>query len=118
MEEWEFDFEWLRVRHYVKDALGYSQLPDMRAILMLIGIQELGFKQSDFSKEEKQDLMHIAVCTLLEPIGYFAFVGRDDQGWPHWDRLKLFKLKGAKPQEQLIKKQIIHYFEIANNEEE
>ena len=65
MEDWQLDFEWLRVQHFVKNALGRKDLPDLNSILFLIGIQELGRVQTRFSKEEKQDLMHIAVCRLL-----------------------------------------------------
>jgi len=73
MDEWKLDFEWLRIRHIVKDAMDKKDLPDLQSILYLIGIQELGRwdPEKNFSKEEKQDLMHVAVCTLLEEDGYF-----------------------------------------------
>lgn len=111
MEEWQSDFEWLRVRHVVKDALGKESLPDMKAILYLIGIQELGrWSNEGFSKEEKQDLMHIAVCTLLEQDGYYIFEGRDQDGWPHWKKGAPFSTKGVKEQESLLKQKVIQYF--------
>ncbi len=109
MEDWQLDFEWLKTRHYLKDSLNLDVLPDLQAILLLIGIQELGFKLSNFSKEEKQDLMHVAVCGLLEDEGYFKFKGRDEDGWPHWDQVKALDLKGIKPQEELLKTKIIKY---------
>lgn len=66
MEDWELDFEWLKVRHKVKDLLGKTDIPDLQAILFLVGIQELGrVPEGTFTKEEKRDLMHIAVCRLL-----------------------------------------------------
>ena len=110
MEQWEFDFEWLQVRHLVRDSLGQKSLPNFNAILMLIGVQELGRWQSKFSKEEKQDLMHIAVCRLLSYDGFYEFEGRDADGWPHWKQLKLFKLKGVKEQERFLKEKMIKYF--------
>lgn len=117
MEDWQLDFEWLRVQHYIKDALGRKDLPDLQAILFLIGIQELGSPPRSYSKEEKQDLMHIAVCTLLSDEGYFVFEGRDADGWPHFKRSKSFPFTGVKEQERLIKEKIIHYFslELKNN---
>ena len=43
----------------------------MEAILFLIGIQEVGDFRTKFTKEQKQDLMHVAVCSLLSPSGYY-----------------------------------------------
>jgi len=110
MEEWEFDFEWLRIQHLVKDAIQHDKLPNLQSILFLIGIQELGFVQKEFTKEEKQDLMHIAVCTLLSSDGYYAFKGLDQDGWPHFDQLRSIPEDGAQQQEQLLKTKVIHYF--------
>ena len=110
MKEWELDFAWLRVRHLVKDKLGRDTLPDLNAILFLIGIQELGRWKESFSKEEKQDLMHIAVCRLLSTDGYYEFVGRDADGWPHWKETKPVTAEGVENQEQFLKEQIILYF--------
>lgn len=112
MEEWQLDFEWLRVRHLVKDSMGKKDLPDLQSILYLIGIQELGRWDGDnnFTKEEKQDLMHIAVCTLLEDEGYFKFEGRDQDGWPHWKENITFKVSGLEEQEAFLKKKVIKYF--------
>lgn len=42
MKEWELDYEWLRVKHLVKKTFDRADLPDLNAILFLIGIQELG----------------------------------------------------------------------------
>lgn len=111
MEEWEFEYQWLRIRHLVKKAFGRDALPDLNAILFLIGIQELGRWQNEFTKEEKQDLMHIAVCRLLSYGGHFAFVGRDADGWPHYERRRPVEAQGLKAQEELLKKYAIQYFE-------
>lgn len=110
-EKWELDFKWLRVKHLVKDSMGKEQLPDLNAILYLIGIQELGRFEQQFTKEEKQDLMHIAVCKLLSYEGYYEFKGRDADGWPHYETLRAFDQKGLKTQERILKETIIRYFE-------
>ncbi len=110
MEDWQLDFEWLQVRHLVKDALGKEQLPNMNAILFLVGVQELGRWRTKFTKEEKQDLMHIAVCRLLSYDGYYEFVGRDEEGWPHWKQLKQIPIEGVKNQESLLKEKLVQYF--------
>ncbi len=111
MKEWELEFEWLRIRHYVKGTMGTDSLPDIKAILFLIGIQELGQVKKKFNKEEKQDLMHVAICSLLEDEGYYEFIGRDDDGWPHWEKQKHLDIKGVDNQEVLLKKKIILYLD-------
>ena len=110
MEEWKFDFEYLRAQNYVKRQLNQSELPNLNAILFLIGIQELGRWKNAFTKEEKQDLMHIAVCRLLSIEGVFEFKGRDQDGWPHWTQIKPIPQNGVKDQERLLKELVITYF--------
>ena len=66
----------------------FGKKPDMEAILFLIGMQETGFVQNKITKEQKQDLMHVAVCTLLSESGYYFLEGKDEEGWPHFRQLK------------------------------
>ncbi|MBR9919826.1 MAG: hypothetical protein GYB31_03240 [Bacteroidetes bacterium] len=117
MEEWAIDFEWLRVRHLVKDQLGRKDLPDLNAILFLIGVQELGRWKARFTKEEKQDLMHIAVCRLLSYDDYYVFKGRDADGWPHYEQVRPFKVKGVRDQSVVLKENVIRYFKEWEEEE-
>ncbi len=112
MEAWELDFEWLQVRHKVKEQFSMSSLPDLQTILFLIGVQELGQLDRKFSKEEKQDLIHIGVCTLLAEDGYYVFQGRDEDGWPHWEQHKKFTLRGVDAQEELLKEKVIGFLNI------
>lgn len=83
---------------------------DVQAILFLIGIQELGKGKVKLSKNEKLDIMHIAICTLLSPYGFYEYKGVDEEGWPHWQVNE--KLPPLKPlqQETLIKEAIVEYF--------
>lgn len=118
MEDWELDFYWQRTRHQVQDLMSQTSLPDLNTILLLIGIRELGQVRNKYSKEEKQDLMHIAVCTLLEPEGYYTFEGMDDDGWPHWINTRPFTLRGAADQERFLKEKVIRYFEKLQAEED
>ena len=57
---------------------------DIQGLLFIIGLQELGKGKVKLSKNEKLDVMHIAICTLLSPYGYYEFEGLDKDGWPHW----------------------------------
>ena len=112
MEQWQVDFEWLKIQHLVKGALEQATLPDLQTILFLVGIQELGrLPDEKFTKEEKADLMHIAVCTILEPEGYYRFIGRDQDGWPHWESDKNFRTTGVDNQEAILKLRLIDYFD-------
>lgn len=110
MEDWELDFEWGKLRRVIKTRFNKEKLPDMNAILFLVGIQELGQMKEAYSKEEKQDLMHIAVCRLLSQIGHFELEKIDEDGWPHWKLIRPIAEKGVKNQEKILKEQAIHYF--------
>lgn len=101
--------KWLDLRYKLKEQFG--RIPDMNALLMLIGIRELGRIQEKFSKEEKQDLMHIAVCRLLSEDGYYELEGLDQDGWPHWAAVKRIPMMDLQQQENLLKEKIIRYFE-------
>jgi hypothetical protein len=111
--DWQFDFQWLALRHQIRDMLGCKELPDLNAMLFLVGMQELGTVRSAFTKEEKQDLMHIAVCTLLSQEGYYTFKGRDADGWPHFELARLHDTAGVHTQEAWLKRLLIRYFEDA-----
>lgn len=90
----------------------FDKIPDLEGILYLIGINEVGVDPSaKFTKEQKQDLMHVAVCTLLAPKGYYEFTGRDGDGWPHFTALKMPDVPGMIGQEVLLKECVIEYFE-------
>lgn len=83
---------------------------DTQAIIFLIGVQELGTGYKKFSKQEKTELMHVAVCTLLMPYGFYEFTGRDEDNWPHFELVKELPPLDDRQQQHLIKEAIIEYF--------
>ncbi|MGY6560705.1 MAG: hypothetical protein ACXITV_01225 [Luteibaculaceae bacterium] len=83
---------------------------DMQGLLFLIGVQELGKGYANFKKDEKLALMHIAVCRLLEPYGYYSYLGNDPDGWPHFENLKKMPAITKDEQEKLLKTAIMEYF--------
>ena len=97
-----------------KLQLRFGKKPDMETILFLIGIQELGGPKEKFTKEEKQDLMHIAVCSLFMQSGYYEIEGFDTQRWPHFRQLKPLPEMGTAEQENFLKDHILLYF--SNND--
>jgi hypothetical protein len=89
----------------------WGKKPDMEAILFLIGIQEFGDIRPKFSKEQKQDLMHVAVCSLFSQSGYYELEMVDEDGWPHFRQLKTLPVMGMQEQENFLKDHILLYFE-------
>jgi hypothetical protein len=80
-------------------------------VLFLIGVQELGQGTRPFSKEQKQDLMHIAVCKVLSYAGLYTIDSLDQPGWPHWILVKDYPHFDLLEQEKLLKLQVLEYFE-------
>jgi hypothetical protein len=111
MQNFEDDLQtrWWQLEKKFIDRFGKK--PDVEAVLFLIGIQELGNFRKKFSKEQKQDLMHVAVCTLLSQSGYYLSEGADDEGWPHFKQLKPLPGFNTIEQENFLKDHILLYFE-------
>ena len=103
-ERWEFLVEKLSAKFSDGDPL------ELDGIIYLIGVQELGQFHRSFKKDEKINLMHIAICRLLEPYGYYEFDFFDDEGWPHYTvKEPLPPLKSGE-QSVLMKEAIVDYF--------
>lgn len=109
--------KWERLVQFMSEKFsdGSEEL-DLQAILFIIGIQELGRGYQDFSKEEKMDLLHIAICKLLSKHGYYEFEHKDDDGWPHYKINKKMPPLSPKKQTELMKESILEYFEDAKIE--
>ena len=103
-ERWELVVDKLSNQFAEGDTL------DLDAIIYLIGVQELGKPHQNFKKNEKLDLMHIAICKLLEPFGYYQFDYIDDDGWPHYTVKEQLPNLKAGEQSVLMKQAIVEYF--------
>lgn len=103
--------KWTRIEAFYKENFTDGETPDLDTILFIIGVQELGKGKRRFKKDDKVNLLHIAVCRVLEPFGYYRFDGLDNDGWPHFEFVE--PLPELKPNEQslLMKQAIIQYFE-------
>lgn len=108
----DFDTRWKVLVQRLTEQFG--KRPDLNAILFLIGIQELGRGVSAFTKEQKQDLMHIATCKLFSLSGHYIFKGHDGDGWPHWELVKPIPMCNLKEQEKMLKWHVLEYFEQEN----
>lgn len=106
--DFEQERHWQKILDFLKQDLG--EKPDLQSVIFLIGIQELGKGHLKLKKDEKVNVMHIAICRLLEPYGYYKFIGNDPDGWPHYEALKQLPFLEEKEQQELMKKAIIDYF--------
>lgn len=55
--------------------------------------------------------MHVAICKLLEPYGYYSYEGVEQDGWPHFTINEQLPPLSAEQQHHLIKEAIVEYFE-------
>ncbi len=106
----EIDRKWQELRLNLQKVIG-KRPKDLNAILFLIGVQELGKGKVEFDKEQKQDLMHIAICKVLSLSGFYALEGLDEDGWPHWKLVKPLPHFDLLEQEKLLKMHVIEYFQ-------
>ena len=56
--------KWQELVDFVSKVFGDGEPLDLQAILFLIGVNELGQGYREFSKDEKMNLLHIAVSML------------------------------------------------------
>lgn len=103
------DSKWKALINKIAEDFGGE--PDLEGILFLVGVQELGKGYRKYTKDQKMEVMHIAICALLEPYGYYEFEGMDQDGYPHWKLSE--SLPALKPGQQtiLIKQALLDYFE-------
>ena len=100
---------WQRLLDELQTMIG-KRPTDLNSVLFLIGVQELGKGKHHFSKEQKQDLMHIAICRILSSSGFYQLEGLDEEGWPHWKLVKPLPHFDLLEQEKLLKIHVIDYF--------
>jgi len=105
----DLQVRWLKLRIKLKENYGIK--PDMDGVLFLIGVQELGSGKQVYTKEQKQDLMHIAVCTVLMASGYYMLEGYDEENWPHFKQLKALPEFNLFEQENFLKDHVLLYFD-------
>ena len=106
--DYEIELRYQKLNKHLEKTFGEDL--DVHALLFLIGVNELGKGHNKYSKQEKTDLIHIAICTLLTPAGYYEYKGRDEDGWPHFELLRNLPPINSKEQEHLIKEAMLDYF--------
>jgi hypothetical protein len=101
---------WNNVVQILSNQFAEGDVLDLDAIIYLIGVQELGKVHQTFKKDEKLNLMHIAICRLLEPYGFYEFDFVDKDGWPHYSVKEELPPLKAGEQSVLMKEAIVNYF--------
>jgi hypothetical protein len=109
----EINTKWAALQERIAQDFD-SDIPDIKVMLFLIGVQELGKGPQKFSKRQKEELMHIATCKLFSQLGFYELEGLDQDGWPHWKLVKTIPNYTLLEQEMVMKSLIINYFEEDN----
>ena len=101
---------WDNLITVLSDRFSQGQHLEIEGVLYLVGLQELGQVHRKMKKDENVNLIHIGICTVLEPYGYYRFDFFDEEGWPHFELLE--SLPVLKPGEQsiLMKEALVEYF--------
>lgn len=110
MKPAEVNLKWTELQQKIAADFD-TDTPDIKVMLFLIGVQELGHGPGKFSKRQKEELMHIANCKLFSQMGFYELEGLDQDGWPHWKLVKTIPNYTLLEQEMLMKSLIIEYFE-------
>ncbi len=113
MKPAEVNIKWAALQEKISAEFD-TDTPDIKVILFLIGVQELGQGPQKFSKRQKEELMHIATCKLLSKMGFYELEGLDQDGWPHWKLVNAIPNYTLLEQEMVMKSLIIDYFDDIN----
>src|SRR6201996_7707596 len=110
MKPAEINLKWTALQQRIADEFD-NEKTDLKVMIFLIGVQELGQGPRKFGKRQKEELMHIANCRLFSQMGFYELEGLDQDGWPHWKRIKPIPNYTLLEQEMLMKSLIVDYFE-------
>lgn len=101
---------WDHLISLLSDRFSDGEALDVEGVLYLVGLQELGQVHRKMKKDDNVNLIHIGICTVLEPFGYYRFDYFDEEGWPHFELIEA--LPPLKPGEQslLMKEALVTYF--------
>ncbi len=111
MNDFDLQRKWQALLIQLEERFGEGL--DLDAVLFLVGVQELGQGYRTFKKQEKTDLMHIAICRLLMQYGYYEYLGMDEDGWPHYKTIAKLPQLNPNQQSLLMKEALIEYFKNA-----
>lgn len=106
--DYAFERQWAALNRKMEERFG--EPPDLTTMIFAVGLQECGQAFRSFKKDEKLEIMHVGVCTLLTPMGYYREMGQDEEGWPHFERITDIPAVSKQEQELLMKRALLEYF--------
>jgi hypothetical protein len=109
LEDLPLEAQWEHLLDTLEETIG-KRPADLNGLLFLIGVQELGQGAKRFTKEQKQDLMHLGICKVLSLSSYYIYERTDSEGWPHYILNRALPPGGIDKQEALLKMHVIEYF--------
>lgn len=89
----------------------FKQKMRMEALLLLIGMREMGIGNEELDRNVKMDLMHVGMCAVLAPAGYYALTHRDEDGWPHYELALPLPFLDLFKQVNFLRYHLLRYFE-------
>lgn len=110
MEQWEIDFNWLKIQHFVKSKFKTDSLPKLDTVLFIIGVQELGVIRDNLTHEEKLGITTLGTITVLSREKYFEKKSIDEDGWPIYNQLKPYNPLSETERQNQLKVLINRYF--------
>jgi hypothetical protein len=106
--DFAFERQWGLLVQKMEDRFG--EPPDLTTMIFTVGLQECGQGFRKFKKDEKLEVMHVGVCTLLTPMGFYRELGTDEDGWPHFERIGDIPAVSKQEQELLMRRALVEYF--------
>ena len=106
--DYAFERDWQTLVSRMMERFGEE--PDVTTMIFAVGLQEAGQGARRYKKDEKMDLMHVGVCTLLEPLGHYVHEGIDEDGWPHFSTGEPLPALSSEEQEVMMKRALLDYF--------
>ncbi len=113
--DYEFERDWQLLLRLMERRFG--EAPDLTNMVFAVGLQECAQGFRKFKKDEKVDIMHVGVCTLLTPFGHYEEVGQDDHGWPQFEARDPIPAVTEEEQELLMRRALMEYFAVWIDEE-
>lgn len=102
------DYHWQQSCNILEKLTGQKPA-SLNVALFILGVQELGKGIQEYSKEDKRDLISLAVCMILAHDGYFERKGIDDKGWPTWKSIKNLPFENIMEEEGFLLQQLYQY---------